>query len=78
MDFPCTRAELCQVVGLGRSKCYELQNCGIISPPIQWFGLKVFCLRHTLTELHQAVGQQAPSLEVIELHWRTILALRKT
>jgi hypothetical protein len=77
MDFPCSRAELCQIVGIGRSKTYELQAAGVISPPAQWFGLKAFCLRKSLMELHLAMGQQAPSMEIIELHWRAILASRK-
>jgi hypothetical protein len=77
MCYLVTRAELQAILGIKRSKSYMLQSKGELSVPISGFGRnKLFDLKLSLEIAHRALGLPPPNDQLIESHWRVIVANR--
>ena len=76
MDFPVTRNELTKISGIGRTTTYKLQAKGELSPPREWCGKAMFCLKDALHEIAQVNGLPAPSAEAMHTHWSLIFHTR--
>lgn len=78
MEFLIERMELQILCLLCRTKTFDLQTEGCLTPPMKWCGetKAVFCLRTACNEMAKYNGLEPPSDDTIKEHWSNILRMR--
>jgi hypothetical protein len=77
MSYLITRVELQAILCIERSKCYMLQNDGILPKPILGLGRnKLFDLKLSLEAAYKALDLPPPNAQLIENQWAAIIAAR--
>jgi hypothetical protein len=76
MDYPVTRGELTMVCGIGRTTSYDLQDEGKLTPPCNWCGKVMFCLKFAMFEISHSYGVSPPTDEALLAHWALIVQSR--